>query len=416
MEISGSARTIEIKVFPIGEGTGITGFCCADKESKYFERQYPLTDGMTYNSYVIEDEKLTVVDTVDASVENLWRETLDNFLREKGRRPDYLIVQHLEPDHSAAIGKFMRDFPECRLVCSSKAAQMLPQFVPGIAEERIMQVKEGDSLELGSRALSFMMAPMVHWPEVMVTYDPVTRSLFSADAFGIFGCSLALRQTSGAQFGELLAKEWRPEARRYYANICGKYGAQVQALLKKVAPLDVDRLCPLHGPVLTLADFNPIPLYDLWSQWIPEDNRCVIFVASLHGHTLEAAKELEEMLRQNGVEARIFDMTGADLAKAVSQAFASKGIVFMSATYDGNLMPYMRELLARLQSKGIKNRIVGVVENGSWAPAAGRIIIKELEEMKGMELVEPKVTIRTRLNHESRKAMKDLAENISKRL
>ncbi len=412
---SSGTNNIEVRVFSVGENTGITGFCCADHAVRFFERQYPLAEGMTYNSYVIDDEKLTVVDTVDASVEKTWRESLDRFLRGK-RSPDYLIVQHLEPDHSAAIGNFMKDFPECRLVCTAKAAQMLPQFAAGISPERIVAVREDDTLDTGCRQLTFLMAPMVHWPEVMVTYDPMSSTLFSADAFGTFGTALALQGASGELSGATLVSDWRGEARRYYANICGKYGAQVQALLKKVSALDIARLCPLHGPVINLSEFNPVPLYDRWSTWEPEDNGCVIFVSSLHGGTLAAAYELETMLAAQGVETRVFDMMGADLAEAVSQAFANKGLVFMSPTYDGAMMPAMRGLLSRLQSKGLRGRVVGVVENGSWAPVAGRLMTEELQRMKDMEIVEPKVTVRTRLTDESRQALEALAENLAGRL
>lgn len=405
---------IEIVVFPVGNGTEITGFCCADFGLKYFEHQYPLSQGMTYNSYVITDEKTVVMDTVDSAVQELWREALTDFLTENGgRKPDYMVVQHLEPDHSAAISSFMADYPDCMIVCSASAARMLPRFTEGIDPERVIAVGEGEALQIGKRTLSFHMAPMVHWPEVMVTYDPQDRIVFSADAFGTFGTAEALSIAKGKSGNFSLEQSWRDEARRYYANICGKYGAQVEALLDKLSELDIDMICPLHGPVIAPAEFNPVPLYRLWSRWEADTDGVTLFVSTLHGHTLAAAREFAGMLSARGVKASLFDLTGADLSAAVGKAFASKAFVFLSSTYDGGLMPSMRELLARMKAKGVRNRLAATVENGSWAPLSARLIRKELQEMKGIEIAEPVVTIHTRLDDTSRAGLEELAESFA---
>ncbi len=410
-----SPRSVDIYVSHLKDTDGgITWFCCADRDVRLFEKQYPLSDGMTYNSYVIDDEKLVVVDTVDHAVAASWREALDGFLAGKGgRKPDYLIVQHLEPDHSAAVEDFMRSYPGCKLVCSIKAAAMLGQFARGIDAGRVVAVKEGEGLDIGSRKLRFIMAPMVHWPEVMVTYDPLDKILFSADAFGTFGISQASGISSGMKDSSCLAEEWADEARRYYINICGKYGAQVQSLLKKGGVLDLRYLCPLHGPVIAPDSFNPFGLYDKWSRYEPEfPMKTLILAASLHGNTVEAADRLAEMIAEHGISAEVLDLAEADASEAVSQAFACGSTVFMSSTYDASLVPSMREILSRLKSKNWQNRLAAVVENGSWAPIAGKLVLKELEGMKNIEVVSPLVTIRTRLDDVSENGLRGLACNL----
>jgi flavorubredoxin len=404
--------SVEIRVLPIcGLESGITWLNCADRGLKLFEKQYPLSEGMTYNSYIIEDEKVAVIDTVDHAVERQWREVMARFFDEKGgRKPDYLVVQHLEPDHSAAIEAFMADFPECKLVCTAKAAGMLPQFVDGLAADRILQVKEGETLQLGKHTLQFALAPMVHWPEVMVTFDSLTGTLFSADAFGTFGTALAAQIAEGSEDYSRFEAEWTDEARRYFINICGKYGAPVQMLLKKAAKLDARFLCPLHGPVINAAAFNPVPLYNVWSSYAAQyPHDCCVFAASLHGNTIAAAEKLTALMNNAGVKTQMFDLSHTDLSEAVSRAFACGGAVFMSSTYDAGIVPAMSALLSRLKSKGWQQRVAGVVENGSWAPVAAKQIIKELEEMKEIAVASPTVTIRTRLNAESESALKDLA-------
>lgn len=407
---------VEIHRSHVGESDGgVTWFCCVDNGIRLFEKQYPLADGMSYDSYIIEDEKLVVVDTVDHSVESAWLEALAGFLESRGsRQPDFLIVQHLEPDHSAAIEAFMAAYHSCRIVCSTKAAGMLPQFARGVDASRVMAVKEGDTLPIGSRELHFAMAPMVHWPEVMVTYDPKTRILFSADAFGTFGRSLAAAVASGEQACTAFAKDWPDEARRYYINICGKYGAQVQALLKKAAGLDIRYLCPLHGPVIDLSEYNPVDLYDKWSRYAVEfPGRCLVVAASLHGNTVEAARELASMLEASGVEALVFDLAESDMSEAVSQAFACGAVVFMSATYDGSLVPSMSTFISRLKSKNWQKRLAAIVENGSWAPIAGRLLEKELADMKDVKIVGSIVRINTRLDDTSSEGLRVLASDMT---
>lgn len=410
---------VEVWLSSVGEvADGVTWFCCADKEVSLFEKQYPLSDGMTYNSYVIEDEKLVVVDAVDHAVESAWREALCRFLGSRGKRePDYLVVQHLEPDHSAGIDGFLKAYPSSKLVCSVKAAAMLSRFVSEIGHDRVVAVKEGEGLDIGSRKLRFAMAPMVHWPEVMVTYDPKARILFSADAFGTFGCRLAGCMARGETGLKALPREWMDEARRYYVNICGKYGPQVQSLLKKAAAFDPKFLCPLHGPVLKLDDFNPIALYDTWSAYVPQyPEKVLVLAASLHGNTVEAASRFGEMLADEGLEADVLDLSEADLSEVVSRAFAYGATVFMSATYDAGLVPSMQAVLNRLKSKHWQKRIAGIVENGSWAPIAGKLIAKELDEMKGIEVASPVVSIRTRLDASSEECLRQLASDIARRI
>lgn len=393
---------------------GVTLFCCLAFDQKLFEKQYPLSEGMSYNSYVIEDEKTVVLDTVDIRVCGRWLEALDAYFGATGRKPSYLIVQHLEPDHSAGISRFMEAFPECTLLCSAVAARMLPQFCPELDTCRWRALKPGESLDLGSRQLQFIPAPMVHWPEVIVTYDSLSHILFSADAFGTFGTALAEGIASQSADTTALSIGWPDEARRYYTNIVGKYGKQVALLLEKAQGLDIDTLCPLHGPVIELKHFNPIPYYAKWSSCTPENEEDVlIFAASLHGKTVEAAHFLAAMLANCGRKSMVIDLSETDSSEALALAFRYGKIVLMSSTYDGGLVPSMKVLLDRFKSKDLKGRRFAVVENGSWAPVAGQKIIDILVKLKDMEFIGPKVTVRTQLDSESSAAMKQLAENIA---
>lgn len=372
-----------------------------DADLDLFESQYTVPEGVTYNSYLIEDEKIAIMDTVDRRRSAEWWDNITTAL--EGRTPDYLIVQHLEPDHAACIGEVVERYPQLQVVTSAKAAQMLPQFFtyPPLLE-RIMVVKEGDTLSLGRHTLQFVMAPMVHWPEVMVSYEQTDRILFSADAFGTFG-------VLNGNLADLRA--WPNEARRYYYNICGKYGQPVQQLLRKAAALDIAMICPLHGPVLTENLGYYIGLYDKWSRYEAESEGVLIAYASIHGHTATAAQCLAAMMGHiaKGVEVKLIDLSRTDVSVAVAEAFRMKRMVLAASSYDGGLFTPMYEFLHRLQIKGYKERRVGIVENGSWAPCAGRVMKEMLAEMKGIGLVEPMVTIRSGMKPTDVPAMEALA-------
>lgn len=392
---------------------GVTQFCCADYDIRLFEGQYPV-NGMTYNSYVIEDEQLVVLDTVDHSVAELWLDALGAYLAGQERTPDFLIVQHLEPDHSACIGKFLAKYPDCKVCISAVGARMLPNFVPGIAPDRVVTVKAGDQLNIGSRSLRIVNGAMIHWPEVVMTYDPKSKVFFCADAFGTFNCAEAIGIAEGTLDTATLENTWLPEAMRYVINICGKYTTQVSALLEAASKLDISYLAPLHGPVIDLAKFNPIPAYSTWSSLKPlYPAKVFIPVATLHGNTLSAAGELSAMLEQRGISSTVLRLTSQNLSNAVADCFLYGTTVMMSSSYDASIMPYMSDLLSRLKSKGWRDRNVAVVENGSWAPCAGALIIKALADFKDMNVIEPKVTIRTQLNEESRADLALLADNIA---
>lgn len=400
---------VEVIVTPLeANGTKTWQFSCHDKDTELFERQYPLTDGMTYNSYVIEDEKIAVMDTVDHSVETVWMERLLDFLA--GRKPDYLIIHHLEPDHSSSLGDFISRFPDCEIICSVKAGTMLPAFLGGTPACKVTPMKDGDELSLGKRILRFFTAPMVHWPEVMMSYDTTGGFLFCADAFGTFGCGIAEKPLAADKHNE-----WLPEARRYYYNICGKFGVSVAGALRKVAPLEVSWLCPLHGPAVRESMTKAIEAYQRWSRWESDNNDTVfIAAASLHGFTLAAARELKDMLEAKGLKVVFSDLATAELSECVSQAFAAPVTVFASSTYDAGIMPSMSALLSRLKSKAWQNRKVGIIENGSWAPAAAKQITNELNEnFKGIEILEPIVSIRTKLDSTSHDALVALADSIA---
>ena len=376
-----------------------------DTDLDLFESQYTIPNGISYNSYLIVDEKVAIMDTVDYRRHSEWWANITETL--EGRTPDYLIVQHMEPDHAGCIGEVVERYPQIQVVASAKAAQMLGQFFtyPPLLE-RIMVVKEGDTLSLGCHTLQFMMAPMVHWPEVMVTYDQEDKVLFSADAFGTFG-------VLSGKFKDTESNEaWPDEARRYYYNICGKYGQPVQALLKKVAALDVQCICPLHGPVLTKNLSHYIGLYDKWSRYEAESEGVLIAYASIHGSTAIVANVMATMieLRAKGIEVKLIDLCRTDVSVAVTEAFRMKRMVLAASSYDGGLFTPMYEFLHRIQIKGYKGRRVGLIENGSWAPSAGRVMKEMLAEMKDIDLVEPMVTLRSSLKPDDVPVMEALVD------
>ena len=368
-----------------------------DLDIDLFESQYVVPEGMAYNSYVILDEKIAIIDTADGRKAVEWWGNLEQVLG--GRTPHYLVVQHLEPDHSALIAEVMDRYPAIKLVATATAVKMLPQFFSHVDfNERVIAVKEGDTLSLGSHTLQFFVAPMVHWPEVMVSYEQSEKVLFSADAFGKFGA---------------LCNEgpWDCEARRYYINICGKYGAQVQALLKKAVALDIKTICPLHGPVLTDNLAHYIELYDTWSKYEPETEGVLVAYASIHGGTAVAANRLADILREKGApKVVVTDLSRCDIAEAVEDAFRYSHMVVCAASYDADVFPPMHDFLHHLKIKAYQKRRVAIMENGSWAPTAGRVMRAMLETMKAVEIVEPVLTIRSRMKDSDIPVMEQLAE------
>lgn len=354
---------------------------CDDRSLDLFESQYPIPNGVSYNSYVILDEKIAIMDTVDKRAGEEWLKKVEKLLGEK--TPDYLVVHHLEPDHSANIGVLADRYPKMQIVLTAKAAAMLPQFFDQDLSNRLIQVKEGDSLSLGSHTLHFILAPMVHWPEVMVSYEDSEKVLFSADGFGTFGA-----------ISENLP--WIREARRYFINIVGKYGPSVQGLLKKAAALDIETIAPLHGPVLSDKLEEYIGYYDTWSRYEAEEEGIVIPYASAHGNTKEAALFMAELLEKAGQKVILMDLNREDMAKAVENAFRYDRMILAAITYDGALFPAMEDFLYHLEIKNFQKRKVGIIENGSWGPLAGKKMREHLESMKEIEIVEPVVTIRTR--------------------
>lgn len=354
---------------------------CDDRSLDLFESQYPIPNGVSYNSYVILDEKIAIMDTVDKRAGEEWLKKVEKLLGEK--TPDYLVVHHLEPDHSANIGVLADRYPKMQIVLTAKAAAMLPQFFDQDLSNRLIQVKEGDSLSLGSHTLHFVLAPMVHWPEVMVSYEDSEKVLFSADGFGTFGA-----------ISENLP--WIREARRYFINIVGKYGPSVQGLLKKAAALDIETIAPLHGPVLSGKLEEYIGYYDTWSRYEAEEEGIVIPYASAHGNTKEAALFMADLLEKAGQKVIPMDLNREDMAKAVENAFRYDRMILAAITYDGALFPAMEDFLYHLEIKNFQKRKVGIIENGSWGPLAGKKMREHLESMKEIEIVEPVVTIRTR--------------------
>ncbi|MBP3425280.1 MAG: FprA family A-type flavoprotein [Rikenellaceae bacterium] len=370
-----------------------------DTDIDLFESQYIVPNGISYNSYLVEGERLAIMDTVDRRKAAEWWANLTVAL--SGRTPDYLVVQHLEPDHAGVIAEVMERYPELKIVASARAVQMLPQFFEDADfEGRTIAVCEGDTLDLGGRTLQFFLAPMVHWPEVMVTYDAVDKVVFSADGFGKFG---ALSH----------AEDWACEARRYYFNICGKYGPQVQALLRKLAGLDVAMICPLHGPVLTENLGYYIGLYNTWSKYEVETEGVFVAYASIHGGTAEAAYKMAEILKTKGVaKVSVADLSRDDMAEAVEDAFRMGRLVVAAASYDADVFPPMHDFLHHLKIKGFRNRRVGIIENGSWAPCAGKVMRSMLETMRDIEIVEPMVTIRSRMKRADIPALEALADAV----
>ncbi len=392
-------RQLSEKVFYIGSD---------DLDIDLFESQYIVPEGVSYNSYLIRDSKIAVLDTSDSRKGEEWLASLNEALA--GREPDYLVVHHMEPDHSALIAKALHLYPSVKLVASAQALRMLPQFFQDIKlEGRTIAIKEGDTLPLGTHTLHFVAAPMVHWPEVMVSFDDADGVLYSADGFGKFGA------LSKCGFYGRDDDDWACEARRYYFNIVGKYGAQVQQLLKKAAALPIKAIRPLHGPLLEDNLQEYIHLYDVWSRYDSESEGIFIACASIHGGTLAAAEMLAQILRTKGAgKVVVSDLSRTDIAENVEDAFRYPKIILAAASYDAGLFTPMYEFLHRLQIKGWQRKKVGLLENGSWAPSAGRVMKEMLGTMKDIEIVEPMVTIRSRMHREDFPAMDTLAEAILK--
>lgn len=369
-----------------------------DRNIDLFESQYQVPHGVSYNSYLILDEKIAVMDTADKRVEEHWA---DNLKRElNGRMPDYLVVSHMEPDHASLIDRFIKEYPEAKIVGNAKTFQMISQFFGGISEDQKLVVSEGDELCLGEHTLTFYMAPMVHWPEVMVTYEKQEKILFSADGFGKFG---TLDTDEG----------WTCEARRYYFNIVGKYGMQVQALLKKAEGLEIEMICPLHGPVLKEDLSYYIDKYRIWSSYEPEDKGVFIAYASIYGNTAKAAELLAEELRERGEEkVTVCDLAREDMAEALEDAFRYDRLVLACATYDGGIFTPMEQFLQHLKAKNYQKRKVALIENGTWAPVAARQMRAALDTMKEIEIIEPAVTVKSTVSEENKAQIKALGESL----
>lgn len=357
-----------------------------DLDIDLFENQYIVPEGMSYNSWLIADSQVAILDTTDARLAEEWKRHLTQALAD--RQPDYLVVHHMEPDHASLVAWAMEQYPAMQIVCSTQAAKMLPQFFEGIKTDgRVRIVKEGDTLCLGQHTLRFIGAPMVHWPEVLMSYEEKSGTLFSADAFGKFG---ALQNEND---------DWACEARRYYFNICGKYGTQVKNVLKKATSPCPQAICPLHGPVLRGAALQQaVSLYETWSSYEPESEGVLVAYASIHGGTKKAAERLADMLREKGVKKVVLaDLTRSDMAEVIEDAFRYPALVVAASSYDAGVFPVMHDFLYHLQIKNYQKRRLGIVENGSWAPTAGRVMRAMIEQLKDCEIVEPMVTIRSRM-------------------
>ena len=367
-----------------------------DHKVDLFEGQYRVRNGMAYNSYLIRDEKTAVMDTVDAHFTDAWLTHIAEILGEAS--PDYLVVQHMEPDHSGSLAAFAQAYPATQIVASAKAFQMMQQFFGSEFADRRVIVKEGDTLPLGRHTLHFVTAPMVHWPEVIMSYDDADKVLFSADAFG--------------KFGALDVEEpWLPEARRYYIGIVGKYGVQVQAVLKKAAALEIEKVCSLHGPVLTAAELPEVlSAYDAWSAYRPETEGVLVAYTSIYGHTAAAAEKLAAALREKGKEVCVMDLARCDMAEAVAQAFRYSKLVLASPTYNGDVFPFTKSFIEHLTERNYQNRTVAFVENGSWAPTAARVMAKMLEGAKNLTVAAPTVTVKGALNSDSEALIAALAD------
>lgn len=367
-----------------------------------FESQYVIPEGVSYNSYLIMDEKIALMDTVDARGAEEWEKNLLNELN--GKKVDYVIVSHMEPDHAGSLKRVVELFPEVTVVGNAKTFVMIKQFYEDMEIKNTLVVKEGDALSLGSHTLNFVMAPMVHWPEVMVTYESSEKVLFSADGFGKFG-ALSLTQNE---------EDWACEARRYYFNIVGKYGAPVQTLLKKAAALDIAMICPLHGPVLKDNLEYYINLYDIWSSYKPENKGIFVAYASIHGNTAFAANEFAKILKDKGEKVVVTDLSRCDIAEAVEDAFRYDRMVLAAASYDAGVFPVMQDFLHHLQAKAYQNRTVGIIENGTWAPTAAKTMKGILDTMKNINVVQPVVTIKSTLKESDVAGLNELAEALCK--
>ena len=369
-----------------------------DKDIRLFEAQYEVPNGMAYNSYLIKDEKNVVFDTIDRKVTNIWLENLEKSLG--GEKVDYLVVSHLEPDHAYNIGLLAEKYPNMKIIGNNMTFNILPNFFDINIEDRKVVVKEGDTLNIGKHTLQFFMAPMVHWPEVMVTYEQTEKILFTADGFG--------------KFGTLDTDEpWDCEARRYYFGIVGKYGEQVQALLKKASNLDIKMICPLHGPILKENLEHYIEKYNIWSSYQPEDDGVAIFCASIYGNTMEACQKLKETLEQKGAKKVVLtDLVRDDMAEAVEDAFRYDKIILAASSYNAGVFVPMHQFLNKLKERNYQNRKIGIIENGSWAPSAGKSMKNILQEMKDIEIVEPTITIKSTLKQDTTIQMEKLVQNI----
>lgn len=371
-----------------------------DHHIDLFEGQYVVPNGMAYNSYVILDEKIAIMDTVDIHFTHEWLDNIDEVLQ--GRQPDYLIIQHMEPDHSANILNFMKVYPNTTLVGNAKTFMMIEQFFALDENYQRLVVKNGEELCLGQHTLSFVFAPMVHWPEVMMTYEQKEKILFSADAFGKFGTIES-------------EEEWLPEARRYYFGIVGKYGPQVQAVLKKASTLDIKTICPLHGPILKENLEYYLKIYDTWSSYKPEKDGIFIACASIYGNTFSACEKLKDMLEKDGAkEVKLFDLTRQDMAEAVAEAFKYSKIIFAASSYNAGVFTPMAQFLQKLKERNFQNRKVGIIENGSWAPSAAKNIKEVLQQMKDIDIICPAITIKSTVKPEDINNLKEFANNIIK--
>lgn len=369
-----------------------------DHDLDLFESQYPLAHGVSYNSYVILDEKTVVMDTIDVRKTEEWLKNLEKALN--GRTADYLVISHMEPDHAANIQKLCAMYPDLKLVATMQTFNMLPNFfdIDRLAERKIV-VKEAQTLPIGKNTLQFFMAPMVHWPEVMMTYVPEEKLLFSADAFGKFG---TIDHDD----------DWVSEARRYYANIVGKYGVQVQNTLKKLAGLDVETICPLHGPILTDDLGRYLDFYNKWSSYTPEEDGVLIACASIYGHTEQACEKLADLLKEQGKKVEFVNLNRVPVSEAIGLAFKYSSLVLAASSYDAAVFPSMELFLLELSHKNFQNRKIALMENGSWAPTAAKTMMKYIEQMKNITLIEPVITLKSRMNAQNEEQMKDLAEQL----
>lgn len=369
-----------------------------DRETDLFENQYKVPNGVSYNSYLIKDEKTAVMDTVDSKKTAEWLENLAKAL--DGKKPDYLVVSHLEPDHSGSIGEFMKAYPDTEIVGNAKTFAFLPQFCKLSADTKTLTVKEGDELNLGNHKLKFLMAPMIHWPEVMFTYETTEKILFSADGFG--------------KFGDLNTnEEWLDEARRYYFNIVGKYGVQVQAVLKKLSDYEINAIYPLHGTILNENLGFYVDKYNTWSSYAPEEKGIFIAYASIHGNTAKTAKELARILSEKtNDKITVADLSRSDISECVANAFRYDRIILASSTYDGGIFPCMEDFLMHLKAKNYQNRTAGIIENGTWAPMSGKLMKAYLESMKNIKICQNTVTLRSSMNDDTIEALEKLADEI----